>query len=1299
MDTTNKFFSGIAAARARLVLLAATFVAAIGFVAPVAATPRVVSVAVGLQSGPLTAPTGGSVTFAVTVGKRNSTETNNTNAVLTATGLPAGATASFVPPTLSWTIADTANKNATLTITTTAATPAAVTTFTVRAERTTAGSPAGNGDFASSTGALTVSAGPPQTPTITFGTAPTPTYLGGNFTVSATTNSNGVRTYSAVSGPCAVVNTSTGIFSSSGGGACVVRASTAATSTFLAGSAQQTVTIAPATPTITFGAAPQAEFPGANFTASATTNSNGALTYGYVSGTCTLVNASLGTFTPTAVGTCTIQASTAATTNFNAGSHSALITITPPATHLYAVAGTAALPGQTVPVWGYNSTNAAVTQPGGPTIVVNQGSTVTIALHNQLAAATGLLVQGQDMIPDTTGVPAGGTKTYTFTASRPGTYLYEAGLLTNAQHQVAMGLYGALIVRPPTPLQAYDNAATAYNDEAVLVLSEIDPALNTSASPATFDMRNYAPTYFLINGKPYPQTAPIASAPGNKVLLRYVNAGIKHHSMAVLGLRQVFVAKDASLLPTLNHNVVAETLAPGQTGDAITTVPAVTTASKFAVYDASLMLHNNGADNAFGGMLTFVTAGTGSGVTGPTTSAVALAPNPTNGSVSVALSASIQAALSTVAGAEYFIDTTGANGTGIAMGGTFGGPTAAATATLSTGQLAALAAGNHTVYVHGRNATGAWGAFSSAVLNLDKAGPATSGLTLTPNPSNGTVNVALSATGNDTASGGSNIVAAEYFIGTTPLPTVRGTTMSVNVAAPIASLAATIPCTATTPCTSGSVNVRSQDALGNWGSFATITLTVSAAGPVTSAVSAAPNPNNGTLPLSSGQPVVRVTATMTSAGSTVSGAEAFIDTAGAAGTGVPLAPSDGVWNGTPETGYADIPLATINALSNGNHTIFVRGRDAVGNWGATASTVLVIDKVPPTASSIARVGATPTNATSVAFTVTFSEAVTGVSASNFTLATSGVSGASIASVTGSGATRTVTVNTGIGSGTVGLNLTATTGVSDVAGNTLAATGIPLNGPTYTVDKTLPTFTSVTLTPNSIAPGTASIAFAVVGAADSGGSGLANAGEYWFDANAATAFAGTSGISAATGLLALGPHTLSVRIRDNVGNWSAVRTATLTVTGGPSLIPPTVAKSFLGAVRGGNGTQTQRTTTLTITLSNSNLTTAITGVGLIDNLPQPAGGFLASFTVVSSSTTCGGGTTSAQNLNRRLVLTGGTIPVNGNCAVTATVRMSGGATGAANGPYSLTNTITAGQVTSTNAGSNSAPASAVLTVNP
>ena len=246
--------------------------------------------------------------------------------------------------------------------------------------------------------------------------------------------------------------------------------------------------------------------------------------------------------------------------------------------------------------------------------------------------------------------------------------------------------------------------------------------------------------------------------------------------------------------------------------------------------------------------------------------------------------------------------------------------------------------------------------FGTIALNLDKLGPTTSSPVLTPNPSSGAVNIALHATGNDTASGGSNVVAAEYFLGALGT-NGTGKPMVVNQAAPIVSLDATIA----PPVTTGLVYVHSMDALGNWGAFTQINLNVVATGPTTSAVSVAKTPNNGTVPLTASQPVVRVTASMAGTGANIAGAEAFIDTVGVNGTGLPFVPSDGLWNSAAETGYGDIPLATVKALSNGSHTIYVRARDALGNWGSSnattatwplaAKTVLVVDKLVPTISS------------------------------------------------------------------------------------------------------------------------------------------------------------------------------------------------------------------------------------------------------------------------------------------------------------------------------------------------------------
>src|SRR5262245_32207911 len=62
-----------------------------------------------------------------------------------------------------------------------------------------------------------------------------------------------------------------------------------------------------------------------------------------------------------------------------------------------------------------------------------------------------------------------------------GTYLYGSG--GDGGRQQAMGLYGALIVRPSTAGRAYESAATAYDVEAPLVLSAVDPAFNNASDP------------------------------------------------------------------------------------------------------------------------------------------------------------------------------------------------------------------------------------------------------------------------------------------------------------------------------------------------------------------------------------------------------------------------------------------------------------------------------------------------------------------------------------------------------------------------------------------------------------------------------------------------------------------------------------------------------------------------------------------------------------------------------------------------------------------------------------------------
>jgi gliding motility-associated-like protein len=125
-----------------------------------------------------------------------------------------------------------------------------------------------------------------------------------------------------------------------------------------------------------------------------------------------------------------------------------------------------------------------------------------------------------------------------------------------------------------------------------------------------------------------------------------------------------------------------------------------------------------------------------------------------------------------------------------------------------------------------------------------------------------------------------------------------------------------------------------------------------------------------------------------------------------------------------------------------------------GSLTSTTTTVtLTINPAPVTVSSIDRVEAAVTNATTVNYTVTFSTAVTGVDAGDFTLTKTGTANGAIGTPTGSGATWTVPINTVAGAGTLRLDFTSTTGV------TPNVTANFTTGQVYTIDQVAPTLTS------------------------------------------------------------------------------------------------------------------------------------------------------------------------------------------------------------------------------------------------
>ena len=317
--------------------------------------------------------------------------------------------------------------------------------------------------------------------------------------------------------------------------------------------------------------------------------------------------------------------------------------------------------GQMVYSWGYGCATqapdgtawsptfkpAAITsgfcgtmQIPGPTLIVTEGQSVTVTLKNNLPASAGntsILFPGFD-VSATGGVagvltkeaPPGGTVTYTFTASSPGTRAYYSG--TQGDLQVEMGLFGAIVVVPsPTnpkypancdaglpathpgnnaraqanwsekefrlATAAYDHPDTCYDREYMFQFSEMDPSIHAQAQAQVAATAGcavgsavcslkvatepYHPAYFMINGRSMPDDMDPNYAPqyphqpyngnphmhpGELALLRIIGQGRWQHPFHEHGNHVRVLARDGNLI--LSNTPINFATGPGATTSA-----------------------------------------------------------------------------------------------------------------------------------------------------------------------------------------------------------------------------------------------------------------------------------------------------------------------------------------------------------------------------------------------------------------------------------------------------------------------------------------------------------------------------------------------------------------------------------------------------------------------------------------------------------------------------------------------------------------------------------------------------------
>jgi FtsP/CotA-like multicopper oxidase with cupredoxin domain len=190
----------------------------------------------------------------------------------------------------------------------------------------------------------------------------------------------------------------------------------------------------------------------------------------------------------------------------------------------------------------------------GPLLRVREGTQVVATVTNTLADSVvdvhGLMTHGGGS-PDSVQLKPGETRTLSFAAGRPGTYLYyaRAGLVDwNAREREQLA--GAFVI---------DSAGSQPNDRVLVI----------NIWGETIDSATYR-NALAINGRSWPYTERIQASVGDTLRWRVVNASVRPHPMHLHGFYYRILSKgdgssDTTYAPGARRMVVTETMLPGQT--------------------------------------------------------------------------------------------------------------------------------------------------------------------------------------------------------------------------------------------------------------------------------------------------------------------------------------------------------------------------------------------------------------------------------------------------------------------------------------------------------------------------------------------------------------------------------------------------------------------------------------------------------------------------------------------------------------------------------------------------------------
>lgn len=221
-------------------------------------------------------------------------------------------------------------------------------------------------------------------------------------------------------------------------------------------------------------------------------------------------------------------------------------------------------PGKVVKTTGYNG------MAPGPLIRCRENQTITIAVINgsplpELAHWHGLRVAPEvdgAMEEGTPMLAPGASARYTFAPSPAGTRWYHSHTMggRNLDRGTFTGQFGFFYIEPA-------NDPGAYDQEIFLALKEWDPFLSMMGDEDGFLDAAYK--LFSINGRALGHGDPIRVKPGQRVLLRILNASAtEHRRLALAGHRFQVITMDGNAVAKPRVSPILE-LGPAERIDTV----------------------------------------------------------------------------------------------------------------------------------------------------------------------------------------------------------------------------------------------------------------------------------------------------------------------------------------------------------------------------------------------------------------------------------------------------------------------------------------------------------------------------------------------------------------------------------------------------------------------------------------------------------------------------------------------------------------------------------------------------------